>query len=71
MSGEVLAGHPIIASMAPGNFTDAGHFIVIVGYENGEFLVNDPNSLINSEKKWSYETLRGQIKNMWSYRVAQ
>lgn len=71
MAAELNAGHPIIASMAPGDFTDAGHFIVLTAYENGEFSVNDPNSHKNSETTWSYERLKTQIKNMWSYKVIQ
>ncbi len=71
MAAELKAGHPIIASMAPGDFTDAGHFIVIVDYEDGKFTVNDPNSRRNSEKKWSYEKIKDQIKNMWSYKLAE
>ena len=71
MAGEVNAGRPIIASMAPGDFTDAGHFIVIVRYEDGLFYVHDPNSKKNTEVGWSYETLKSQIKNMWSYRVME
>ena len=69
MAVEVNAGRPIIASMAPGDFTDAGHFIVIVRYEDGLFYVHDPNSKANTEKGWSYEKLKTQIKNMWSYTV--
>ena len=67
MAAEVNAGRPIIASMAPGDFTDAGHFIVIVSYRDGLFYVHDPNSKKNTEVGWSYETLKTQIKNMWSY----
>jgi hypothetical protein len=71
MSAEVNAGRPIIASMAPGDFTDAGHFIVIVGYKDGLFYVNDPNSKENTQIGWPYERIKTQIKNMWSYKVAE
>ena len=71
MRGELKAGRPIIASMAPGDFTDAGHFIVIVDYKDGLFYVHDPNSKKNTEVGWSYETLKTQIKNMWSYRSSK
>ena len=70
MINELNYGRPIIASMAPGDFTDAGHFIVIVDYKDGKFYVHDPNSKKNTEVGWSYETLKTQIKNMWSYRVS-
>ena len=71
MSGELKAGRPIIASMAPGDFTDAGHFIVIVDYKDGLFYVHDPNNKKNTEVGWSYETLKTQIKNLWSYRIKE
>ena len=71
MKAEVNAGRPIIASMAPGDFTDAGHFIVIYKYEDGLFYVKDPNSKKNTETGWSYDTLKTQIKNMWSYKVKE
>ncbi|MFQ9985977.1 MAG: C39 family peptidase [Lachnospiraceae bacterium] len=67
MTAELEDGHPIICSMRPGDFTTTGHFIVIYGVEDGEFLVNDPNSRARSEKRWSYEQLSGQIKVMWAF----
>ncbi len=67
MIAELEAGHPIIASMGPGDFTDNGHFIVITGYKDEKFTINDPNSMRNSSKGWSYEDIKGQIKNMWAY----
>lgn len=63
------AGHPLICAVGPGDFTASGHFIVIYGYSDGAFLVNDPNSLIRSGQTWSYETLSSQIKNIWYYSV--
>lgn len=61
------AGKPIICSMKPGDFTSSGHYIVVTGYENGEFTVNDPNSKERSGQTWSYARLSGQIKNLWAY----
>ena len=60
-------GKLIILSMGPGHFTSAGHFIVVTGYENGYFTVNDPNSYENSARKWKYEEFQDQIKNIWSF----
>lgn len=62
---NLLAGRPIICVMGPGDFTQQGHFIVLAGYENGLMRVNDPNSPTRSEKLWSYEEIKGQIKNLW------
>lgn len=60
-------GNPIICSMSPGDFTATGHFIVLVGIEDGKIRVNDPNSVKRSEKLWDYETLYPQISNLWVY----
>lgn len=67
MVSELYAGHPLIVNVGPGDFTDYGHFIVIRGYENGMFLINDPNSKKLSSEGWYYSTLEKQIKNIWSY----
>ena len=47
------------------DFTTTGHYIVLRGVKDGEFQVNDPNSVVNSEKLWSYEQIEGQIRNLW------
>ena len=60
-------GKLIILSVGPGHFTSAGHFIVVTGYEDGYFTVNDPNSYENSARKWKYEEFQDQIKNIWSF----
>lgn len=57
----------IICSMRPGDFTATGHFIVICGYDGEKFTVNDPFSYSNSYKKWDYETLVAQAKQVWYY----
>lgn len=59
--------HPIICSMRKGDFTTTGHFIVLVGIENGKIKVNDPNSKSRSNTLWSYDRLQGQIKNLWEF----
>lgn len=67
MKKELDAGHPIICAMGAGDFTTAGHFIMIYGYDKKGFQVNDPNCKARSEKSWTYEELSVQIKNLWSY----
>lgn len=65
MTDALEAGHPVILAMGAGDFTTTGHYIVLIGLENGFFKVNDPNSRENSRKLWSYEQLEGQIRNIW------
>jgi len=62
-------GRPIICAMGPGDFTTTGHFIVLVGVEDGKIRINDCNSRIRSEKLWEFEDFKYQIKNMWAYSV--
>ena len=59
------AGNPVILAMGPGDFTSAGHFILLSGLEDGLFQVRDPNSILRSYTLWSYETLKPQIRNIW------
>lgn len=64
---EALAeGKLVVCSMRPGDFTTTGHYILIVGYEEGGFRIHDPNRRSNSERLWSYDTLKNQIRNLWS-----
>lgn len=67
MKNHLDKGHRIICSVGPGDFTSAGHFIVIFGYNEDGFFVNDPNSRIRSAIVWDYETIAPQIKNLWVY----
>lgn len=63
-------GTPIICIMGPGDFTDNGHFIVLTGVDSdGNIIVNDPNSKINSSKSWSVESIMSQTKNLWSFQI--
>jgi hypothetical protein len=61
----LAAGQPIICAMGPGDFTASGHYIVLVGLEDGLIRVNDPNSPLRSQTLWSYDRLRDQIRNLW------
>ena len=65
---NLKVGNPIICSMAPGDFTTEGHFIVMTGVKDGKIVVNDPNSRERSEKLWKFSDIEDQIKNMWVFR---
>lgn len=67
MEAELEAGKLIISAMGPGDFTDDGHFIVITGYSDGQFSINDPFSKANSQEKWDYNTLQPQTLQSWVY----
>ncbi len=69
MINELSKGNILICSMAPGDFTTTGHFIVIWDYKDGDFIINDPNSVIRSDKTWSYEVLEDQFKAIWTFEM--
>lgn len=63
-------GQPVICSMKPGDFTTTGHFIVLTGLtDDGKLMINDPNSITRSEKRWDIDTIVGQVKSAWTYTV--
>ncbi|MCH5281119.1 MAG: C39 family peptidase [Lachnospiraceae bacterium] len=57
----------IICSMGKGDFTAFGHFIVIYGYDENGFFVNDPNCIARSRRNWTYSEIEKQIKKIWVY----
>lgn len=65
MVDAVESGHPVILALGKGDFTSSGHYIVLTGWEDGAFRVNDPNSRVRSGKLWTYEELESQIRNIW------
>ena len=68
---ELEAGHPIICSVGPGDFTGKGHFIILTEYTDGVVKVNDPFSQKRSDKKWVFSEIQDQIKAMWIFSVNQ
>ena len=64
------AGQPIICIMGPGDFTDAGHFLVLTGVDkNGDIILRDPNSVERTKQHWDVQKLMNQMKNLWAYSV--
>lgn len=60
-------GGIIICAMRKGDFTLSGHYIVIYGYDNEGFMVNDPNCVARSNRRWAFSEIQYQIKNIWAY----
>ena len=66
----LTSGAPVVCSVAPGDFTNVGHFIILTGVdEAGLITVNDPNSPINSAKKWDLQTILSQTVSTWAFSV--
>ena len=62
---EALKKGPIIVSVNRGYFTLFGHIFVIDSYNNGKFIVNDPNSIKNTMRPWTFDEISNQIAHMW------
>lgn len=67
MKAALDQGNVLICSMGPGDFTAGGHFIVIYGYDQDGFLVNDPNCVARSRQSWTYDQLDRQMKHLWVF----
>ena len=61
------SGRVIAMNVKPGIFTTVGHYMLIVGYEDGKFKINDPNSYANSEKLWALDEFVQDVRIMWSF----
>lgn len=60
-------GGIIVCAMGKGDFTTSGHYIVIYGYDNEGFMVNDPNCVARSGRRWTFSEIETQIKSIWVY----
>ena len=71
VTAALEAGKPIICSVAPGDFTTTGHFIVLVGLDDeGRLVVHDPNSAERTEQTWDLQTVLRQCRNIWAFSAA-
>lgn len=65
MKSVLDSGGLLVCSMSAGDFTTGGHYILLRGYDENGFFVNDPNRRSNSERQWDFDTLASQMKNLW------
>ena len=67
MRAVIDNGGIIICAMGKGDFTISDHYIVIYGYDNEGFMVNDPNCVARSGRRWTFSEIENQIKSIWVY----
>ena len=67
IKAELDKGKVLICAMGQGDFTVSGHFIVIYGYGDSGFQINDPNCVARSRKEWTFEEIKDQVKKIWAY----
>lgn len=66
LKAELDKGNVLICSVRPGDFTSEGHFILIYGYDENGFKINDPKCVYRSRLSWTYEQIQDDIKRIWS-----
>jgi len=66
MKAELDEGKVLICSVRKGVFTAEGHFIVIYGYDETGFKVNDPKCVARSNRTWDYSEFGNQLKRIWA-----
>ena len=67
MKSHLDEGKVIICSMRKGDFTSAGHFVMIYGYNTDGFFVNDANCIYRSSRMWTFDELKNQIRILWTF----
>lgn len=67
---HLLADHPVICSVHAGDFTDEGHFIVLVDSNgDGTVTIRDPNSEDRTSQTWDLGRVIDQCDNIWALSV--
>ena len=66
VADSVKAGKPVVVNVKESVFTKNGHYMVIVGYEDGKFRINDPNSVEFSQQLWDWSVIEDAAKVLWS-----
>lgn len=67
LDDALKANRLVVMNVKPGDFTKSGHYILIVGKQDGKLVIRDPNSRINSHKIWDEGRVLAQNKQMFSY----
>lgn len=68
VTSALKSDKPIICSVSPGDFTSTGHFIVLKSIdERGMVEVYDPNSALNSTKRWPIDRILAQTDALWCF----
>jgi len=66
LKAHLDCGNILICSVRPGDFTSEGHFILIYGYDESGYKINDPKCIYRSRLSWTYEQIQDDIKRIWS-----
>ncbi|WP_202707687.1 C39 family peptidase [Sporosalibacterium faouarense] len=67
---ELKKGNPVIASMGPGHFTSAGHYIVLTGIdEDNLIIVNDSYDPLGiKNRSWDFKIILSEAKQFFVFK---
>ena len=68
IASALSQGKPVVSLMNVGDFTNAGHFIVLSEIDdNGNVTVHDPASAWRSSHTWPIDTITSQSTYSWTF----
>lgn len=71
LTDALKAGKVIIALLAPGMFTEGGHFFVLTGLtEDGKVILNDPYSYERSSQTWDADIIAQEATIFYAFTAA-
>jgi glucan-binding YG repeat protein len=62
---QALQEGPVVVRVSPGYFINAGHFMVIDSYRNGNFYINDPYYYENTNVGHPFSRIRADVTTAW------
>ena len=58
-------------SVSPGAFTSVGHFILIYGYDENGYFVNDPKCVARSRQTWTMTCLTIKLNRFGQLKIVK
>ena len=66
LAAALNEGKTVICLMDKGKLSFSVHYVVLRECKDGKIYINDPTSVVNSEKEWLFEDVGAYIKKAWA-----
>ena len=66
LAAALNEGKTVICLMDKGKLSFSAHYVVLRECKDGKIYINDPTSVVNSEKEWLFEDVGACIKKAWA-----
>lgn len=64
--GALDGGKAVICLVEKGRLSSVEHYVVLREHKDGKLLINDPTSVVNSEKEWLVDDITTAVKKAWA-----